>query len=269
MKKLRVGVLMGGRSIEREVSFNSGRTVCDHLDTSQYEIIPIFQKQNGSLFLLPEHFLHRGKIADFEHRLKKETQIAWDDLKELIDFCYIAVHGRFAEDGTLQGILEVLGIAYLGAKVFGSAVGMDKIIQKKIISARGIHTPNGITLLANEITNFEKTKNKILQKLTKHNLTFPLVVKPHKEGSSLGVSVIFDKDELFDALKLASFIHPYEKQAVLIEEKIEGMEFSCISIFDRQKQKWQSMPPTEVVHDKGTYFHDYHQKYMPTLKPNT
>ncbi len=263
MKKLRVGVLMGGKSIEREVSFNSGRTVCDHLDTTQYEIIPLFQIQSGALFLLPENFLHRGKIADFENRLEKEAQIAWDDLKELIDFCYIAVHGRFAEDGTLQGILEVLGIAYLGTKVFGSAAGMNKIVQKKILGAQGIHVPNGIILSTDEITNFGKTKNKIVHKLENNNLTFPLVVKPHKEGSSLGVSVIFDKDELFDALKLASFIHPYEKQAVLVEEKIEGMEFSCISIFDAKKQKWRSMPPTEVVHDTGTYFHDYKQKYMP------
>ena len=74
MQKIRVGVLMGGKSIEREVSFNSGRTICDHLDTSRYEIIPIFQTHNGILYELPWRFLYRGKITDFEHRLATEAQ---------------------------------------------------------------------------------------------------------------------------------------------------------------------------------------------------
>ena len=73
MQQIRVGVLMGGKSIEREVSFNSGRTVCDHLDTQRYEIVPLFQNGYGSLFILPWRFLHRGKISDFEHSLDKEA----------------------------------------------------------------------------------------------------------------------------------------------------------------------------------------------------
>jgi hypothetical protein len=82
MHKIRVGVLMGGKGIEREVSFNSGRTVCDHLDTTRYDVVPIFQTHAGTLFLLPWHFLHRGKITDFEHHLSAQAQlIAWDSLK--------------------------------------------------------------------------------------------------------------------------------------------------------------------------------------------
>jgi len=74
MNKLRVGVLMGGKSIEHEVSFNSGRTVCDHLDTAAYTIIPLYQTRQGDLYILPWHFLHRGKTTDFVHRLAKEAQ---------------------------------------------------------------------------------------------------------------------------------------------------------------------------------------------------
>ena len=74
MQKLRVGVLMGGKSIEREVSFNSGRTICDHLDTTRYEVVPLFQTHDGTLYLLPWHFLHRGKISDFVQRLSREAQ---------------------------------------------------------------------------------------------------------------------------------------------------------------------------------------------------
>src|ERR1700740_23965 len=110
MPKLRVGVLMGGKSIEHEVSFNSGRTICDHLDTSRYEIIPLYQTRTGLLYILPWHFLHRGKTTDFEHRLHNQaSSVSWDQLKNIIDFVYIATHGRYAEDGTLQGILEIMG----------------------------------------------------------------------------------------------------------------------------------------------------------------
>ena len=77
MKKLRVGVFMGGKTIEKEVSLNSGRTVCDHLDTSRYEAIPIFQAFTGELYILPWRFLHRGKISDFEHRLPKKLNILY------------------------------------------------------------------------------------------------------------------------------------------------------------------------------------------------
>ena len=150
MTKLRVGVLMGGKSIEKEVSFNSGRTICDHLDTMRYEIIPLFQTATNELYILPWHFLHRGKITDFFHRLSTQAEkIKWDDLKERVDFIYIATHGRYAEDGTLQGFLEVLGIPYFGSKVFGSALGMDKIMQKEFLQMQGIACPTRHCGIAN------------------------------------------------------------------------------------------------------------------------
>lgn len=261
MNKLKVGVLMGGMSIEKEVSFNSGRTICDHLDSNTYNIIPLFQTTNNQLFILPWRFLYRGKISDFEHRLEQEAKrIAWDDLKKLIDFMYIAVHGRYAEDGTLQGFLEVLGIPYLGAKVLGSALGMDKTLQKKLLEANGITTPKGITVSPCEIT--QNPKN-ILKELITQKLSFPLIVKPNQEGSSLGVSVVFKEEELLAALIKARDIHPNEQQPVLIEEKIEGMEYSCITLFDSKTDKPIPLPPTEVIIEKNTHFHDYEQKYMP------
>ena len=137
MNKLRVGVLMGGQSIEHEVSFNSGRTVCDHLDSDRYDDHCLYIKQlKGQLCMLPWHFLHRGKTTDFTKRLAHEAQaIAWDDLKSMIDFMYLAVHGRYAEDGTVQGMLEVLSIPYLGSDVFSSSLCMDQGIAKKILGS--------------------------------------------------------------------------------------------------------------------------------------
>ncbi len=227
--KYRIGVLMGGKSIEREVSFNSGRTVCDHLDSSRYEIIPIFQTEQGDLYLLPWHFLHRGKIADFRARLPQEaTQLTWDALKQRVDYIYIAMHGRFAEDGTLQGMLEVLGIPYLGTKVFGSAIGMDKAFQKKLLRHAGIQVPNGFVVLAADLTTV--TEQGLMQAMQHANLQFPCIVKPSHEGSSIGLSVVHTVGELVQAVYAAGYADEYVAQDVLVEEKVIGMEFVCVSI---------------------------------------
>jgi UDP-N-acetylmuramate--alanine ligase len=264
MKKLRVGVLMGGMSIEKEVSFNSGRTICDHLDAHTYDIVPLFQTHDNQLFVLPWRFLYRGKISDFEQRLDKEAKrIIWDDLKTVIDFVYIAVHGRYAEDGTLQGFLEVLGIPYLGAKVLGSALGMDKVLQKQILKLHNIPVAPGIHLYPYQITHYSKKIAPFLTQLKKEKLTYPLIVKPAQEGSSLGISVVFKEKELLPALLYARDIHKGMQQPVLVEEKLEGMEYSCIILFDAQTNTPLPLPPTEVVIEKGSYIHDYDQKYMP------
>ncbi|MEX0672352.1 MAG: ATP-grasp domain-containing protein, partial [Candidatus Babeliales bacterium] len=262
MEKLRVGVFMGGKSIEAEVSFNSGRTVCDHLDTTRYTIIPIFQKKNGTLYILPLRFLHRGKISDFEQRLDTQAQkISWDDLKNLLDFAYIALHGRYAEDGTLQGILEILNIPYLGSKIFGSALSMDKIMQKKIMRSAHIKVPHGAELYPHEIHTL--TKKEALSFLNGQNLTFPLIIKPNKEGSSLGVSMVKTIEDLIPAMKHAATIHAGHNQPILIEEKITGMEFSCIILTDYQTGQPILLPPTEIALEQKTDFFDYTQKYMP------
>lgn len=263
--RLRIGVLMGGRSIEREVSFNSGRTICDHLDTQRFDIIPIFQKDNGQLYLLPWHFLHRGKITDFYDRLDLEAKkIDWDDLKLLIDFVYLALHGRWGEDGTVQGFLDILDIPYLGAKTFGSALIMDKIAQKNILKANGISVANNIILFAHEIKNIntDQYTNKVLQKLKKTKIDFPCVVKPSNEGSSFGVTVVKNIKELIGAVKKASSCTPGMVQDVLIEEKLVGMEFVSV-VLQKSKDKWLPCSVTEVITEQGSNFYDYEQKYMP------
>lgn len=263
MKKLRIAVLMGGMSIEREVSFNSGRTVCDHLDTVLYEVIPLFHTPDNKLYILPQRFLHRGKISDFEKRLATEAScITWDDLPGYIDFVYIAVHGRYAEDGTIQGMLELLNIPYLGAKVRGSALGMDKVVQKRLLRAAHIPVPKDVTItpaLFQTLTDHPENLDSYLQE---QGFTFPLIVKPAHEGSSLGVSVVKQKEDLLSACLSAMTIDPQKKQNVLIEEKIEGMEFSCI-VIKNEAGDYQALSPTEVVCETGTEFHDYQQKYMP------
>ncbi len=107
---------------------------------------------SGSLYILPWRFLHRGKTADFIHRLLQEAEgIVWDDLKSRVDFVYIAVHGRFAEEGTLQGMLEVLGIPYLGSGIFSGALCMNKVMYRTFLKYHDINVPNGISVSASKI----------------------------------------------------------------------------------------------------------------------
>lgn len=261
LSKLRVGVLMGGLSIEREVSFNSGRTICDHLDTQKFEIIPIFQKDTGQLYILPWHFLHRGKISDFYDRLEFEAEkINWDDLKNKVDFIYLSLHGRYGEDGTVQGVLEILDIPYLGSKVFGSSLIMDKVAQKNILRSNGINVPKDIIVRDFEVQKIEK--NKLLKRLEKNKLSFPVIVKPAHEGSSFGITVVGFIDELIDAVKTAATCSPGVVQDVLVEEKLEGMEFVSVCL-QKNKKDWFSLAVTEVITENGYDFYDYEQKYMP------
>lgn len=259
---LKVGVLMGGMSIEREVSFNSGRTICDHLDTQLFQVIPLFQTAQGALYILPWTFLYRGKIADFESRLASQAQlITWDELPQMIDFMYIAVHGKYGEDGRLQAMLELLKIPYLGSKMFASALGMDKHLHNDFLFSHDIAVPRGFALPVNAIKNFDMQS--FDAQLELHNLQFPLIVKPINEGSSFGVFVIKNRTEVQDALIKACFISGNKGQAVLVEEKIVGMEFTCIIITDYTTGKLIALPPTEVLISGQTDIFDYQQKYMP------
>ncbi len=250
-----IGIFMGGKSIEAEVSFNSGRTICDHIDTIIYNVVPLFQTKKGTLYILPWHFLHRGKIKDFEHRLEAEAKkINWDDLSDLINFAYIAQHGRFAEDGILQGTLEVLDIPYLGSKVFASALGMNKILTKQWLQYQGIECPRGIVISPENHHN-------ALKLCAENELTFPLIVKPAHEGSSHGVSLVTNEKELSIALLNATTINLQKKQTVLIEQYEIGIEFSCITIEDQND--WQALSVTELIKPDQHHIYDYEQKYMP------
>jgi D-alanine-D-alanine ligase len=263
MQQLRVGVFMGGKSIEREVSFNSGRTVCDHLDAMRYTVVPIFQTARGHLCILPSHFIHRGKIADFEHRLEREAQwITWDELKGLIDFAYLALHGRYGEDGTIQGFLELLGIPYFGSKVFASALGMNKIVQKDFLRAAGITVPRDVAVQEWQVARAVANSEPVVAQLREAGISFPVIVKPVCEGSSLGVSKVHDAAGLAPAINAAATITQGRVQAVLIEECIMGMEFSCIVITGKDGQL-QALPPTEIVVENTQTIFEYDQKYMP------
>lgn len=263
MNKKKIGVLMGGPSIEKEVSFNSGRTICDHIDTRLYEVIPLFHVHSNVLYILPWKFLHRGKISDFEKKLNTDaTKIKWDDLKNLVDFVYLALHGNHAENGTIQGVLEVLNIPYLGSGILASAWCMDKSTQKALLKQVGISIPAGFSVTPQEFEKHKDVDSFFENKLILHNLSYPVIIKPEHEGSSLGVSVAHNKEELTKGLQLAIAIDSQEMQIALVEEYITGLEFTSVTLFDKNDDPF-FLPPTEIILEKGSEFFDYKQKYMP------
>lgn len=248
-----VGVLMGGSSLESEVSFNSGRTICDHLE-DKYIIKPIFQTKEKKLYYLPWSFLYRGKIADFENRLEKEAQlINLETFAQEVDFIYLALHGKSGEDGTIQGLLELIGIPYLGSGVKGSILGMAKKFQHYILNKAGLKTPKTIVYQALEI------KNKIKKKI---DINFPLIVKPAFEGSSIGIKIVNSQDELELALEYAGLISGIYDD-VLIQEYIIGREFSCTIITDPKNGHPLALPITEIIIELNSKYFSYEQKYMP------
>lgn len=255
LKKIRVGVLMGGRSLEDEVSFNSGRTICDHLSPLLYEVIPIFQNSEGALFILPWYFLHRGKISDFYSRLEAEAlKVSFDEIKKYIDIIYLALHGSYAEDGLIYGLLFMYSIPYVGASIFSCALSHNKYMHNIFLKANKINAIDSFLVYPHD--DIEKKIKEILIEYS-----FPLIIKPNEEGSSLGVSLVKNEKELYDGILYAQKINPQRKQLVLVQKKIDGKEFSCILI--QKNEQWEAFQPTEIIHKREDYVFDYVDKYMP------
>jgi len=202
MKKgLRVMVLMGGKSPEHEISLISGREVIKNLDKRKYQVSSVIIPKEGGQFKLDP---------------------------QKTDIVFIAMHGPFGEDGTVQGMLETAGVKYTGSGVLASALGMDKIMFRKIMRAEKIPVPKSTT-------------------------RFPCFVKPHNQGSSVGASIARNKKELDAAVKLA---RRYSDK-VLVEEYLSGKEVTC-AVLGNENPK--ALPVIEIVPLKGEFF-DYESKY--------
>ena len=252
MKRLRVGVILGGMSSEREVSLNSGRNVHDHLDREAYDPKAIFMDDRGGLWQIPWQLISQNTTTDISERLQKEARrIPYEALKEEIDFAFISLHGKFGEDGCMQGLLELLKIPYTGPGVLASALGMDKHIQQMILRAEGIGVPESILVREEEWRSDPEGVAKALR----DRFGFPLFTKPPREGSSIGVTLVRDEAALVrgigEALKW--------DRAILVEEFLNGTEFSSI-ILEENGQP-QALEVTEIT-PQSDYF-TYDDKYMP------
>lgn len=211
LKQQRIAVIMGGTSAEREVSLRTGAAVLSALEQRGYTALAIDADKN-----LPQQLRDQN-----------------------VDIAFIAVHGRHGEDGTLQGLLEIMGIPYTGSGVLASALAIDKAVTKQMVAAAGVITPE--SQLVDESTNVEQ--------LCQECRHFPQVVKPVREGSTLGISLAADCVELQQAIEEA---RKYDRR-VLVERFIQGREVTVGVLAGK------ALPIVEVVADGG--FYDYAAKY--------
>ncbi|MCG6918404.1 MAG: D-alanine--D-alanine ligase [Deltaproteobacteria bacterium] len=220
MEKLTVALLSGGRSAEREVSLKSGEQVYQALDKDKYHI---------------RRYDPRDDLA----RLITEA--------EEIDVALIILHGRYGEDGTIQGLLELLDIPYHGSGVLGSALGINKILSKRLYEHAGLPVSPYLILDRDDPSGQAKVEEV---------LGFPVVIKPEHEGSSIGLSIVSETGKLEPALKLAG---KYDR-LVLVERYLEGTEITGAVLGNRNPEP---LPLVEIVPGDQYDFFDYEAKYKP------
>lgn len=230
---MRIGIFFGGTSREREISFAGGRTVYDNLDKSIFVPVPIFVDSLGNFILLNWEYLYKGTIRDFyppvnylpasKHQFQVYiesleqlddeqlqalmtevgTPIAIDQLPDLIDFAFLALHGNLGEDGQIQGLLETLQIPYSGSGIRASSIGMDKSYQKKLMEAGGFPMPKMQII---KRYNWLKGMDTTWEQALIDQIGLPMVVRPANQGSSIGVSIINNSNDIAPAIDAAFFV---------------------------------------------------------------
>jgi len=218
MKKTRLALLSGGISSERDVSLNSGKQVFDALDKDKYDIA----------------------LYDPKTDLKQLVMDA-----ERIDAALIILHGPFGEDGTVQGLLDLLDIPYQGAGVLGSAMAMNKLVSKRLYEGAKIPTPSYLSFSMNESID----PSSVLDVLG-----LPLVVKPVCAGSSVGMTIVRTREDLDAAIHLAFT----QDDAIILEKYIKGIELTCGVLGN---DELEALPVIEIVPGVGHDFFDYTAKY--------
>ncbi|NIN69085.1 MAG: D-alanine--D-alanine ligase [Anaerolineae bacterium] len=251
MTVMRVGVILGGISSEREASLASGRQVCVHLDPQKYTVIPVFMDLEGRLWHIPQKLLIQNTTADIISRLEGEAErIPYENLCSLVDFAFIALHGKYGDDGCVQGVLELLGIPYTGSGVLASAVCMDKYMAHTVLKQAGVEVANELLV---EDLDWEQDRDAVRREILE-TVGLPCVIKPDREGSSIGVTVVGRDSEIDAGLEEA---FSWDNLA-LVEEYLSGLEFSCIVLGN---EELQPLVPTETA-TKNEYL-TYEDKYMP------
>jgi len=236
-RKIRVGVIFGGRSGEHEVSLISAQSVMSAIDKEKYQVIPIGITKEGRWLTSgdPMKMLTAGLAgssrppalaASYESpnaETKAETRDLIPGTREsgipAIDVIFPVLHGPYGEDGTIQGLLELANLPYVGSGVLGSALGMDKAAMKAMFRDAGLPTVKALTILRK---SWEANPERVTRRISRE-LGYPCFVKPANLGSSVGVSKVHGPDELPAAMEMAA---QYDRK-LLIEEAIEAREIEC------------------------------------------
>lgn len=256
MKKLTVGILLGGKSSEKEISLESARHVYNNLDEEKYEKLLLFVDENNLLWEIGEPPLWMNTTADINLILKKEGKpIYYDQLKQKTDFVFSCLHGKFGEDA-FPGLLEILDIPNNCAGVLGGSLSMDKDKQRELLKAAGLNVPKYVAIT---IDNNKQIINNV-----NSDIGFPCIVKPAREGSSTALARPKNEQELNKAIEAAFKFD----NTVLVEEVLAGKEVTTTVIGEDPPY---ALFPTETP-AKGEYL-TAQEKFLPgdarmTTPPN-
>jgi D-alanine-D-alanine ligase len=275
VKKLRVGVIFGGRSGEHEVSLRSARAVIEALDKNKYTVLPIAINKEGK-WLSPAHSsrllpaetsrLLTSKVREgasegvaiigdpSQRGLVTLDSDAGGPPPQPLDLVFPVLHGTYGEDGTIQGLLEMAGVAYVGCGVLASSCGMDKVAMKALFRDAGLPMCNYTWLLRSD---WEREPTTVIRRV-RREIGFPCFVKPANLGSSVGISKAVDKASLVQSIKLAA---RYDRK-IIVEEGLDAREIEC-AVLGNDKPL-ASLPGEYVVHDRAAQFLDYTEKYSST-----
>jgi D-alanine-D-alanine ligase len=268
--KLRVGVIFGGRSGEHEIAIRSARTVIEQIDKDKYDVVPIAISRSGSwlspaasLGLLPE--ATRGvSLERFGEPLTDEIILAGDTTfrgletsgggQVPLDVIFPVLHGTYGEDGTIQGLLEMADIPYVGCGVLASACGMDKAVMKVLFRDAGLPICKHVWFLRSE---FERNPSAVVEQVG-IKLGYPCFVKPANLGSSVGVSKASNTESLRDAISAAA---EFDRK-IIVEEALEMREIECAVLGNDEPRA--SLPGEYLIRDQSKAFLDYTEKYSGT-----
>lgn len=265
MKKLKVAILFGGRSGEHEISIVSARSVASALDKKKYQFLPIYITKDGH-WLSPD-ISQKVLSTDFEaliksqstaeiqkiereiSKLSKTNRFSFDFKKEKIDVAFPVLHGPFGEDGTIQGLFEMMDVAYVGCGVLSSSLTMDKAMSKICFEKAGLNVADYMVIMRSELGD---NLTKILSQAEKR-LKFPIFVKPANMGSSVGISKAKNRKELASALEIAA---KYDRKIVL-EKGIDARELE-VAVLGNENPVASTVG--EIV--PCNEFYDYDAKYV-------
>jgi D-alanine-D-alanine ligase len=273
-EKIRLGVIFGGRSGEHEVSVRSARSVIEAADEEKYEVIPIAITKEGrwlspaeSAALLPEAAQRRlgqspseagGALAivvdPSRGGLLGRDKDGGAAAAQRLDVVFPVMHGTYGEDGTIQGLLEMAGIPYVGCGVLASSCGMDKVTMKTLFLHAGLPLCKYIWFTRHE---WESSPALVHERVSRE-LGYPCFVKPANLGSSVGISRASDDESLVRAVNLAA---RYDRK-IIVEEGLDVREIECAVLGNDEPEA--SLPGEYVVLDEQAKFLDYTEKYSST-----
>ena len=287
MAKKRIVVMYGGKADEHSISCISAASTLRALDTDKFEAIPVGITKDGKWIVNGENplgwSLDEGlptvektpgaKEVVLEVALGQDGFFAREDDGTLTPFGHVdavfpVLHGPYGEDGTIQGLFEMMGVPYVGCGVLASAACMDKHYTKVLLAAAGIPVAPGITLDArsfDKASEFKTDADAIMAQVSEAGLQYPLFVKPSRAGSSFGVTKVEHEG---DAAELAAAVYEASRHdwRILVEQGIDAREIECAVLCPKAGEAPQASWPGEIVLDKRAegddQFYDFDSKYM-------